>query len=81
MMLTQDDLEAIGSLLQRRDDELWSREDIGQYAKISVRSARTITALPGFPKAVRLPSGRDTGHPRYYKSEVIEWINKCRERN
>lgn len=81
MMLTQADLDAIASVVARSDDELWSREDIAAYAKLAPRSVRTLTMMPSFPKAVRLPSGRETGHPRYYKSEVIDWIKTHREAN
>lgn len=81
MMLTPADLEAIASVVSKRDDELWAREDIAQYAKVSERTVRSWSVLPSFPKAVRLPSSRETGHPRYYKSEAVEWIKKHQERN
>jgi predicted DNA-binding transcriptional regulator AlpA len=80
MMLTQADLDAIADVVARHSDEdLWSREDIAKFTKLSERSVRTMTSLPSFPKAVRLPGASEQGHPRYYKHEVREWVRKHRE--
>ena len=36
---------------------------------------RRIAYLPDFPKAIRLPSGKGLGHPRWKATEVIGWVN------
>jgi len=79
MLLTADDLDAIAALIAQRDDELWSRETIAAKVDVSPRTVRAWTALPSFPKAVRLPSSKDIGQPRYYRVEVVAWIRKHKE--
>jgi predicted DNA-binding transcriptional regulator AlpA len=57
------------------DIALWDAETISAYLKVGKSQVlERYAPLPGFPKAIRLPSttgGR--GHPRWKASEIIEW--------
>ena len=59
------------------DVDLWDSAHVGAYLKVSQRTvAERIAAVPGFPKAVRVPTkGGGRGHPLWPASEVIEWAN------
>ncbi|RQZ14165.1 hypothetical protein DIE15_19250 [Burkholderia sp. Bp9031] len=55
---------------------LWSTKEIGEYLLRPAQTVRDrIVCLPGFPEAIRLPSG-DGGRsfPRWKAAEVIKWV-------
>jgi len=62
-------------------EDLWSVREIAAYLKRSESVVRErITALPGFPQAIRLPGvngGR--GQPLWEAKEVIAWVKKHKE--
>lgn len=57
---------------------LWETKDVACYLKASYRyTSEFIVTHHTFPNAVRLPTKNKTkGHPRWYASEVIEWVAK-----
>ena len=60
---------------------LWSLAEIAAFLKMSPHSVRQrIVPLPGFPQAIRLPSGKTKPHPRWKAKEVIAWADKHQER-
>ncbi len=68
-------LDEIAELLRRQDvpfdARLWTASDIGVYCDVSHRTvAERWAPRPDFPRAVRVAGG----HPRWYASEVIEWV-------
>lgn len=62
--------------------DLWDAETISSYLKVSARQVRERYAImPGFPQAIRLPSGgTEKGHPRWKAEEVIAWAEKYQEK-
>jgi hypothetical protein len=62
--------------------DLWDAETIGAYLKKSSRQVRERYApLPGFPQAIRLPSGgAEKSHPLWKALEVIKWAEKYQEK-
>lgn len=77
-------LEAINKLSPRIpiNVDLWSVREIAAYLKRSESVVRDrITALPGFPQAIRLPvvSGTGKGQPLWEAHEVIAWVKKHKE--
>lgn len=59
------------------DIQLWSTADIAEYLNISYKyTSEYIVTHHSFPQAIRLPtkSGERNGHPRWYASDVIEWV-------
>lgn len=62
--------------------QLWDHGDVSAYFKRHPRTVREqITCLPGFPKAIRLPSKDRAAQPLYNAGEVIEWAMRQRERH
>jgi hypothetical protein len=64
--------------------QLWTAEHIAEYLNRNIAQTRqAILCLPDFPKPFRLPVVNSTkrGHPLYKASEVIEWVEKYRERD
>ncbi len=63
--------------------DLWSVREIAAYLKRSPSVVRErISALPGFPQAIRLPvpGGRTgRGNPLWKAREVIAWAEKHQE--
>ncbi len=75
---------AIASHMPRRIPlavDLWGVSEIAAYLKVEPRHVgERYACLPGFPRAIRLPSqGRGRGHPRYKAAEVIAWAEKHQE--
>lgn len=78
-------LEAIDKLSPRIPVtvDLWSVREIAAYLKRSEPVVRErITALPGFPQAIRLPvvGGKGRGQPLWKASEVIAWAESHQEK-
>jgi hypothetical protein len=76
---------AIATHLHRRIPlaaQLWTVSDVASCLSCSPSQVTDRHAvLPGFPKAIRLPSiGRGRGHPRYKASEVIAWAERHQEK-
>ena len=77
-------LDAINNLSPRIPItvDLWSVREIAAYLKRSEAVVRErITALPGFPQAIRLPvaGSRGRGQPLWKAKEVIAWAEKHQE--
>jgi len=77
-------LDAINNLSPRIPItvDLWSIKEIAAYLKRSEAVVRErITALPGFPQAIRLPvlGGKGRGQPLWKAKEVIAWTEKHQE--
>lgn len=75
---------AIASHMSRRIPlavDLWSHAEIAAYLKVEPRQVGDrYVLLPGFPRAIRLPSqGRGRGHPRYKAAEIIAWVEKYKD--
>jgi hypothetical protein len=60
---------------------LWTLDDVCMYLRIEKTKLRAYQALPDFPRAIRLPSEKGSGHPRYKAMEVMDWADKFQERN
>lgn len=69
------------------DVDLWDMEMIGKFLKRNPQAVRErIACLPGFPKAVRLPTTTTTGKPGrsqpiYWAKEIIAWAKSHQEQN
>ena len=77
-------LDAINNLSPRIPItvDLWSVKEIAAYLKRSEAVVRDrITALPGFPQAIRLPvaGSKRRGQPLWKAKEVIAWTEKHQE--
>ena len=77
-------LDAINNLSPRIPVtvDLWSVKEIAAYLKRSAAVVRErITALPGFPQAIRLPvaGSKGRGQPLWKAKEVIAWTEKHQE--
>jgi hypothetical protein len=77
-------LDAINNLSPRIPItvDLWSVREIAAYLKRSEAVVRErITALPGFPQAIRLPvaGSKGRGQPLWKAKEVIAWAEKHQE--
>lgn len=59
---------------------LWTLEDVCTYLRVEKTKLRTYQAMPKFPKAIRLPSDKGAGHPRYKATEIMEWAESYQER-
>ena len=60
--------------------DLWGVAEIALYLKMSESNVRQrIVCLPGFPQAIRLPTGQVKPHPRWKATEVITWVSKYQE--
>jgi hypothetical protein len=78
-------LDAINNLSPRipLTVDLWSVKEIAAYLKRSEAVVRErITALPGFPQAIRLPvaGSKGRGQPLWKAKEVIAWTEKHQEK-
>lgn len=64
--------------------QLWNLEMIGAYLQRSARVVgERVVTLPGFPKAIRLPAGKDgesKGQPLWKAAEVIAWTEGQRDK-
>jgi hypothetical protein len=53
--------------------DLWDIETIARYLKREAATVRDrMACLPGFPKAIRLPTTRGKAQPLYNAREVID---------
>lgn len=61
---------------------LWDAEDIAGYLRRdSVRTVRErLMHEPDFPKPVRLPTQKGKGHPLYKAIEVVQYVEKFKEK-
>lgn len=62
---------------------LWDHADIAAYLRRQSPKAVSehIVNLPGFPQAIRLPTGKQgRGHPLWYAREVIAWVGTHQEK-
>lgn len=74
-------LDQIGGPVVPLDDQLWDSADVARYLKRSVGFVQdTLTALPSFPRAYRLPS-RGRARPLYNAGEVVQWVKQFKERH
>lgn len=57
---------------------LWTAKDVAVYLKVTPRQVlERYAAMPGFPKAIRLPSpSGGLGHPRWKAKEIIAWTER-----
>ena len=51
--------------------ELWTLDEICEFAKYSRKVGQKMIAQPDFPKAIRWTDG---AHPRWVAEEVQEWM-------
>lgn len=67
---------------QFNPDEPWDVEMVAAYMKVSVRQVRErFAVVPGFPQAIRFPSGgKKIGYPKYYGEQIIAWVKKHQEK-
>ena len=62
--------------------DLWNTETIALFLKRNTAVVRErITPMPGFPKAIRIPTTQGRAQPLYKASEVIEWALSHREKH
>jgi len=67
-------------------DALLNAEDVAAILRCSPGYVlETFIKIPGFPSAIRLPGpGGRRGHPRWKRSDIIEWVdqqaNECQPR-
>ncbi|MYN29207.1 hypothetical protein [Duganella levis] len=62
--------------------DLWDIATIAQYLKRDPQVVRErMACLPGFPKAIRLPTKTGRAQPLYNAKEVIDWAQSFKERN
>ena len=60
--------------------DLWSGVEIGAYLKVGSRQVlERLAPMPDFPKAIRLPTDRGKGQPRWKACEIIAWAEKYQE--
>lgn len=60
--------------------DLWDSKHIGAYLKVSARQVTERYACkPDFPKAIRIPSAGNRGHPRWRAREIIKWAESYME--
>lgn len=60
--------------------DLWDAKHIGAYLKVSPRQVTERYACkPDFPGAIRLPSKKGNGHPRWKAIDIIKWAEKYQE--
>lgn len=61
--------------------DLWDIATIAKYLKRDPQVVRErMACLPGFPKAIRLPTKSGRAQPLYNATEVIEWVQSFKER-
>ena len=61
--------------------DLWSYDEIAAYLKRSRNTVKNqIVNEPGFPCAFRLPSGKGRSNPLWKAREIIDWVEKHREK-
>ena len=60
------------------DIALWEISDIAAYLHRNEKVVgERIVTLPGFPQAIRLPTGNQgRGNPLWKAQEVIDWVEK-----
>ncbi len=63
------------------DNVLWTADNICAYLGIGSSKLRSFSCMPNFPKAIRLPSDKGSGHPRYRSEEVVKWAGKYQEKH
>lgn len=82
--VTQADLvEALNNLANRvpLSVELWTLKEIASYLKKKVTVCRDrVVYQPGFPAAIRIPSGKGRAHPLWKAAEVIAWTEGYKEK-
>ncbi|WEF34914.1 hypothetical protein [Pseudoduganella chitinolytica] len=62
--------------------DLWDIATIAAYLKRSPQQVRErMACLPGFPKAIRLPTTNGRTHPLYNAAEVIKWAQGYQEKH
>jgi hypothetical protein len=60
---------------------LWTTDDVCTYLRVEKTKLRAYLAMPKFPKAIRLPSDKGAGHPRYKAMEVMQWAEGYQDRH
>lgn len=60
---------------------LWTLDDVCMYLRVERTKLRAFQADPGFPRAIRLPSDKGSGHPRYKAGEVMSWAEGFQEKH
>jgi hypothetical protein len=86
--MSEELLERLEAVVKRLDgpivplsEQLWDLAQVAHYFHRNPQVVReSMTCLPSFPKAIRLPS-KGRAHPLYNAAEVIEWAKKHREKN
>ncbi|MFM9434539.1 hypothetical protein ACFDR9_001598 [Janthinobacterium sp. CG_23.3] len=62
--------------------DLWDIATIALYLKREPGTVREqMACLPGFPKAIRLPTSKGRAQPLYNAKEVIAWAQSYRDKN
>jgi hypothetical protein len=64
------------------DLQVWNLTQVAKYLGKHVETVReTMSCLPSFPAAIRLPArGGARGHALYNAGEVIKWAHSYREK-
>jgi hypothetical protein len=61
--------------------ELWDAKLVGDYLGVIAEYVLGRYAPRGdFPKSYRLPAKSGRGHPRWKAEEIIDWIERYREK-
>lgn len=65
------------------DDQLWLPSEVASFLRVSTRQVAERYAMrEDFPRPIRLPSDtRTKPRMRWYKSQIIDWLNKCQSVN
>jgi hypothetical protein len=82
-------LEQLVAALQRLDKpaipiavDLWDMATIAAYLKRDVQVVRSrMACMPGFPKAIRLPTATGRTQPLYQASEIVAWARSHQEKH
>jgi hypothetical protein len=63
------------------DIELWDAKIVGEYLGVGAEYVLARYApLGNFPASYRLPSKTSRGHPRWRATEIIDWVERYREK-
>jgi hypothetical protein len=61
---------------------LWDNARVAEYLCRDHAVVRDrISAMPTFPRAIRLPTAKGKGHPLYKASEIIKWAEKYQDKH
>lgn len=67
--------------LNTRDDDMWTKEDIGNWLTMKPSSINKLIKHKDFPKAIKAPTSDNGSHPRWVAGEVKRFILKYRDSN